>query len=219
MDNDKRIEHLESVMAEMLKPMKGIPFSVVIKSITDKSVIPVNPKSDVGLIEKITQAASLVHTELLVNPIIRPRPNEVGNDMEPYIMRAFEKVGIKCERPRNAKGHLQGTAYPDVLIWDDSNEPIYVECKIYAATSKTTSMRAFYMSPSMNPKVIYDAKHLLLGFETTSSPTGSDGNMSYTADAFTLVDLHGLLCNVKYEFNASNRDIYLEDLILAQQRF
>lgn len=221
MDDRKRIRELEDAMARMLAPLRGVPFSAIIKSLTGHNVYPIEPQNeaDTLLVKTIAQAAHQVHHDLNKNPIIRPRPNEVGNDMETYVMQALSNAGLTCERPRNSKGNLQSSAYPDILVWDKLGNPIYIECKIYAAKSKNTTLRAFYLSPSKEPKVIQDAKHLLLAFETSSKPITNSANEAYFADAFTLVDLYGLSCNVKYEFNASNREIYKPELILAEERF
>ena len=42
MDDKERREVLEQVLAQMLKPVRGIPFSVIVKSLADQQVIQVN---------------------------------------------------------------------------------------------------------------------------------------------------------------------------------
>ena len=38
----------------------------------------------------------------------------------------------------------------------------------------------------------------------------------YTPRSFRLVDLHDLLCDVKYEFNSDNRRLYAAGLLLLK---
>jgi hypothetical protein len=102
-----------------------------------------------------------------------------------------------------------------VLILDAKKRPSYLECKIYGAGSEPTSMRSFYLSPSDNAKICRDARHLLMAFEMEAAPISGSRSSSYMARAFKLVDLHDLLCDVKYEFNSDNRRLYAKGLILA----
>ena len=75
-------------------------------------------------------------------------------------------------------------------------------------------MRSFYLSPSSDFKVTANARHLLLAFEMVATPT-TGKNSNYCAQAFKLIDLHDLQCDVKYEFNSDNKRLYAPELILA----
>lgn len=221
MDDKERIERLENVLAQMLKPIQGVPFSIVIRSLCKKKIIKIdaNSKADQKLIKMIEEAAKKCADEMKRKPIKRPRPNEVGNDIEDYVMRALSAVGLHPERPAAANGRRQSTGYPDILIYDESSRPTYLECKIYAFGVEPTTMRSFYLSPSEMPKVSMDARHLLLAFGVESSPIDGDRNSNYRAKSFKLVDLHDLLCNVKYEFNSNNRELYAPNLLLSEGTF
>jgi len=221
MDSEERVAFLEAAMARMLEPMKGVPFSIIIRVLTGNEVIPFDEKKsgDAELLRLIDKAASLVCESLESNPIIRPRPNEVGNDMEPYVIDAFQAVGLDCERPQTKDGKGKTTGYPDILITNSSEVPTYVECKVYSEDSKDTTFRAFYLSPSNQPKVTCDARHLVLGFQHSSEPIGDEGSKAYKVVGYTLVDIRDLLCDMKYEFNASNRNLYGQGKILAQRMF
>jgi hypothetical protein len=37
-----RIENLEDVLAQFLKPIRNLPFPVVVKAMSDKSVLPID---------------------------------------------------------------------------------------------------------------------------------------------------------------------------------
>lgn len=42
MDDKERLEVLEQALAQMLKPVKGIPFSVIVKSLAERQVIQID---------------------------------------------------------------------------------------------------------------------------------------------------------------------------------
>ncbi|HEX7486001.1 MAG TPA: hypothetical protein VF332_07610 [Vicinamibacterales bacterium] len=45
---------------------------------------------------------------------------------------------------------------------------------------------------------------------------GGSRNSLYTPKSYKLVDLHDLLCDVKYEFNSDNRRLYAASMVLLQ---
>ena len=221
MNEKERIERLEEVIAQFLKPVKGIPFNVVVRSLCQHQVIKIEQQKveDKELIASIVACAGLVGKDVSANPIKRPRPNEVGNDIEAYIMRALTSVGLKCSRPLSAGGRGQGVGYPDILIEDRYGRPTYLEAKIYNQDTADSTMRSFYLSPSDNFKVSRDARHLLLAFEMVRKPLANANLSAFTAVAFKLVDLHDLEIDVKYEFQSDNRRLYSTGALLASGRF
>jgi hypothetical protein len=98
------------------------------------------------------------------------------------------------------------------------NRATYLECKIFAQGSADTTMRSFYLSPSESFKVSVDARHLLLAFGMQASPTAGAGSRDskYIPLSYKLIDLHDLLCDVKYEFNSDNRRLYAPSMMLLQ---
>ena len=218
MTAENQIEELEAILARFLQPMRGLPFPVVIKAMAQCAVLGIEPGSpdDGKLIESVSKAARLVGNFVRDDPIRRNRPNEVGNDIEPFVMRAHNEIGLRAERPKSAKGRGQQTGYPDILLYDGANRPSYLECKIFAEGSALTTMRSFYLSPSLNPKICLDARHLLLAFGVDRKPISGSRDSFYRATSFKLVDLHQLKCDVKYEFNADNARLYNEGMVLSQ---
>jgi hypothetical protein len=87
-----------------------------------------------------------------------------------------------------------------------------LELKSYAAANHGTTQRSFYLSPAEDPKISDDGHHLLVGFEIERN-----GNF-YTPVAFEIVDLYGLDCDMKAEFNSDNKRLYEKHRILAQER-
>ena len=114
MNEAEKIEKLEAILARFLEPIKGIPFPIVIQSICKREVIRIDPENpqDQDLIGKLVGAALAVGQSVRETPIIRPRPNEVGNDLEPFVARAIVDVGLKSEKPTSASGRGQGVGYP-----------------------------------------------------------------------------------------------------------
>ena len=209
-DREKR---LEEALAQFLKPIKGIPFEVVIKSLCGNSVEKFDPttadnKETLALLaEAMRDACKTVQAK----PIERPRPNEVGNDMEPFVIAALTARKFQAAAPKTKGGKGKSTGYPDIKI-KTSGMPIYLEVKSYAAANHGTTQRSFYLSPAEDPKVFDDGHHLLVGFEIERN-----GNF-YTPVAFEIVDLYGLDCDMKAEFNSDNKRLYEKHRILAQER-
>jgi len=217
---DERIDELEAVLARFLKPIRGVPFPVVIKALADVSVLPIDHESvsDRALIDKIASAAKAVGSAVRANPIRRNRPNEVGNDIEPFVIDALLTCDLRAERPRSAKGRGQQVGYPDILLYDREDRPTYLECKIFGEGTAMTTMRSFYLSPSANPQVCLHARHMLLAFGVDREPISDSRDSLYRPSSFKLIDLHNLKCDVKYEFNADNARLYSPDLLLAEGR-
>ena len=211
--SSEREKYLEEVLAQFIKPMKGIPFEVVIKGLCAVSVEKFDAGNDVnrGNLERIVEAMRKTCMTVQENPIERPRPNEVGNDMEPFVISALKEKGMNAAPPKTEEGKGKSTGYPDVRI-ESEGLPIYLEVKTYAAKNHKTTQRSFYISPSKNPKVYEDAYHILVGFEMVR-----DGNL-YRPVAFEIVDLYGLDCDMKAEFNSDNKRLYEDHRLLARQR-
>ncbi len=181
MDDKEKLKVLEQALAQMLKPVKGIPFSMIVKSLAEQQVIQIDKTSaaDQALLKKLEKTIHLCAAELKSDPIKRPRPNEVGNDIEAYVMRALPNAGLIAQRPRSRSGAGKSTGYPDILIRDEKNRPTYLECKSFAHGTPETTMRSFYLSPSESFKVSVDARHLLLAFGMEASAISGSRDSAY----------------------------------------
>ncbi len=199
--NDREAEIRAAI--KTLRPLKSLPFETVIRALCDVAVLPFDTDEDAAKrhLDLIKQACQIAAERVIANPIKRPRPNEVGNDMEAFVISGLHAVGLSAASPQTRQGGGRATGYPDILV-DAVPSPIYLEVKTYARETHKTSMRAFYLSPSDNPKVTCDAHHLLVGFEMHR-----DGDL-FTPTGFELVDLYGMECDLKAEFNSSNARIY-----------
>jgi hypothetical protein len=52
--------------------------------------------------------------------------------------------------------------------------------------------------------------------EAVEDAVGGSRDSLYTPKSYKLVDLHDLLCDVKYEFNSDNRRLYAASMVLLQ---
>ncbi|PMP88170.1 MAG: hypothetical protein C0172_03265, partial [Caldisphaera sp.] len=166
MANDEYIKSLENIIKQMLKPLTGIPFNLVIEAMTGKKVIPFNFKDQdhkyvLGLLE---EAALIAGKEINKEGIKRSRPNEVGNDIEVYVRKALNSLGLEADIPTTQKGNKKSVGYPDIIFWC-KDKPYYLECKTYNIDNIDTTQRSFYFSPSDAFKVIHDAIHFILSYE------------------------------------------------------
>jgi hypothetical protein len=209
----EREQQLENALAQFLKPIRGILFEVVIKSLCGANVVRFDPTTvkNKDTIIMLTAAMRDVCLAVKTNPIQRPRPNEVGNDMESFVIQALKAKDLRAAAPKTKGGKGKSTGYPDIKITTDAL-PIYLEIKSYSAKNHGTTMRSFYLSPAEDPKVSEDGYHLLVGFEMVQKGD------SYTPVAFEIVDLYGLSCDMKAEFQSDNKRVYQKSRSLVHVR-
>jgi len=208
MSNNEYTKRLENVIKQMLQPLKDIPFNLVIESMTGKKVISFDfAKSDhQKILSLLKQAALNAGKEINKTGILRPRPNEVGNDIEPYVRNALNLMDINADIPIGPSGHKKSTGYPDILFWFNEN-PYYLECKTYNIKNIKTTQRSFYLSPSDEFKVIYDAPHFIISFEIYVA--GEQGNKHiYKCKHYKILSIESLSLDIKYEFNSDNNRMY-----------
>lgn len=175
---------------------------------TGKKVISFDfAKSDhQKILSLLKQAALNAGKEINKTGILRSRPNEVGNDIEPYVRKALNLLDINADIPIGPSGHKKSTGYPDILFWFNEN-PYYLECKTYNIKNIKTTQRSFYLSPSDEFKVIYDAPHFILSFEIYVA--GEQGNKHiYKCKHYKILSIESLSLDIKYEFNSDNKRMY-----------
>lgn len=208
MVNNEYTKRLENIIKQMLQPLKDIPFNLVIEAMTGKKVISFDfTKPDHQEVLKLLKQSALnAGKEINKTGILRPRPNEVGNDIEPYVRNALNTLGLKADIPVGPNGLKKAMGYPDILFWFN-NTPYYLECKTYNIENIGTTQRSFYFSPSDEFKVIYDAPHFILSFEIYVA--GEKGNTHiYKCKHYKILSIESLLLDVKYEFNSDNKRMY-----------
>lgn len=216
--NEDYVKQLEETIGKFLKPIEGIPFHIAIKALYGHKVIPLDleDERDSGLIEELSQVAQIAGENANRKGIFRNRPNEVGNDIEKFVREALKEIGFNPETPMTADGTRKAVGYPDIYFKDKYGRHVYLECKTYNKANINTTQRAFYFSPAEEgqSKIIYDASHIVMSFEIKQIQRG--GRRCYIPAAWKLVSIHSMEVSVKHEFNASNRDIYRREAILAE---
>ncbi|MGB9597424.1 MAG: hypothetical protein ACPL7B_14175 [Candidatus Poribacteria bacterium] len=202
------ITRLENVIKQMLTPLKDIPFNLVIESMTGKKVISFDPQNTEHreVLSLLRESALKTGRAINEKGILRPRPNEIGNDIEPFVRRALNSLNLNADVPKGPSGNKKSTGYPDILLWF-KGKPYYLECKTYNIENITTTQRSFYFSPSDEFKVIYDAPHFLMSFEIyVAGESGRDH--IYKCKHYKILSLESLSLDVKYEFNSDNKRMY-----------
>lgn len=203
------VTQLEGVVRQMLTPLKGVPFNLVIEAMTKHQVIDFDTGNGrhreifALLVNAGKKTVSKINTS---GGIKSNRPNEVGNYVEPYVKDMLNSLdSVVADTPKTTSGNRKSTGYPDIEAKVDG-ETIYIECKTYNRKNSDTTQRSFYFSPSDEFKVTCDALHFLLAFEIVPSGTGC-----YKANGFKLLSLENLSLDVKHEFNSDNRRLYSDE--------
>jgi len=208
MAKDDYIKRLENVIKQMLHPLKDIPFNLVIEAMTGKKVIAFDfTKTDhKDILKLLRQSALKAGKNINKTGILRPRPNEVGNDIESYVRDALNSLRLNSDIPTCQNGQKKAAGYPDIIFWY-KNKPYYLECKTYNIENIGTTQRSFYFSPSDEFKVIYDAPHFIISFEIYVA--GEKGNKHiYKCKHYKILSIESLSLDVKYEFNSDNKRMY-----------
>ncbi|MGA1980294.1 MAG: hypothetical protein ABSG99_07025 [Sedimentisphaerales bacterium] len=204
---------LEEVIKRMLQPLHGIPFGLVIESLCGCKVIPFqkdDPK-DKKLLEVMKKVIVNAGEAVNITGIERLRPNEVGNDIEPYVKEALIKAGYPASTPSGSSGKKKAVGYPDIEFTDEFGRTNYLECKTYNCTGEIaeSTMRSFYLSPSDDFKVTKSARHFVVSFSIERR------ERRFFCKGWKLLSLESLDVDVKYEFNSDNKRLYAPKMVLA----
>lgn len=216
MPDDDAVKQLEATIRSFLQPLQDVPFPVVVKAISGHEVIPFDAQQteDQELLAWLFYAAELAGTRVREKGILRERANEAGNDLEDFVVAAAKEMGFKAGRPTTKSGRHQETGYPDLQIVDRHRRVTYLECKTYRREQLDSSLRAFYLSPGHDPKITADARHLIISYELTHETRGNQS--VFVPVHWAVYDACHLKVDLKYEFNASNSDMYLPEALLSE---
>lgn len=216
---DKYVTQLENVIKQMLQPLKDIPFKLVINSLYDKKVLPFNPvdAADKLLLSDLINVANYCGEQLNEFGLKCKRANEVGNSIEPYVINSLHYFGLEAQKPKTKSGRKVSSGYPDIYFIDKAKRHNYLECKSFNIETLFSTLRTFYLSPSLNSKIIHDARHIALSYEVIEIERGTGYNL-YKFNSWKLLSLENLLVDVKYEFNCDNVRLYAKNLILAENK-
>ena len=198
------------------RDLKGIPFSEVLAATTGKKILPVDPEADKAWLEKLGTA--LDRTLAKLNDPAHPmhaagRINEASRFIEDELLIECNKVeGWSCGIPKTTAGNEQRSGYPDLRLVLEDGSVVYLDPKLFAAKSRSSSLRTFYYEPkTTTSKVQDDARHLLVGVHHNE---GQGGQLRL--GGWDLVDVSKIKVQLKAEFQASNNDMYRDDTIVLQ---
>lgn len=216
--DDEQIEALLADAVEAFRQLpRGISVSQIISAVTDHSVVPIEDcDEDRDLIARIETACRDLIARSDQFPISTTRLNELGNAIEEPILDACVRAGLSATWPRRANGTAARTGYPDIAIDIDGARPSYLEAKVIGAGSEGSSFRSFYLSPSDNPKVCKDARHILVAFTHDRRQNAANGLERYALTSYKIVDLAKVFGKIKFEYQASNRDMYIGNSVIAR---
>ena len=224
--------------------LRGVRFSEVIFDATGRKVLPFEANNVVDQRVAKAVSAACDETMKRLNAPDSPiqsvdRINEVSSYFEESLRNLLNAApGLQCDFPLTAEGKVQRSGYPDLRISDlESKRVFYLDPKLYAAGSRDSSFRTFYFEPKKSTnKVRDDAVHFVVGFEhqppshsasagtarETESVSPLEGrsiaeamNATWKFTRWDLVDLSRFTVKLKAEFQASNRDMYRPEAIVA----
>jgi hypothetical protein len=209
---------VQSLMAEE-NELAGVPFAEVVHAATGKKILPLHATNaaDRAALEKIGRALDAVLRHLNApdsGARQKRRINEVSALFENALRTELGAIeGFSCDFPKTASGARQRSGYPDLRLVDQkSGRVFYLDPKLFERGSRASSLRTFYYEPKRDTnKILDDAHHLIVGFEHDGQAGGA-----WTFLGWELVDLAHFRVRLKAEFQASNRDLYQPDAILAR---
>jgi len=215
--NDSISDELNCLISKMLKPLRGVSLNVILEGLCGYKIIPFdkNDEKDIALLEKLKTAADIAGKNINADGIMRSRPNEVGNAVEPFVKNALNEVGLISSTPLTQSGIRKASGYPDIEFIDQFKRLNYLECKTFNVDIVDSTQRSFFISPSDDFKITVNAHHFLISFGMFVCGKNGVQNI-FKCKGWKLITLENLLCNIKYEFNSSNKVLYSPELLLAE---
>ena len=218
-EGESDIGFLIGWLLEEGRDLEGLPFAEVIGHVSGHEVVVFDPENPVH-VETVAMLgtifdgliADLEDTEHPVHAV--GRINEVSGELEELLLKALEaEPGYRCGFPLTSEGEYQRSGYPDLeLVHEASGTVFYLDPKLYNAKSERSSFRTFYYEPKGETnKVNADAVHFIAGIRHRGR-VGERWDIS----GWKLIDLSGFEVKLKAEFQASNRDLYREEAVVAE---
>lgn len=207
------LENLKDFVKGIIKPVKPLPFHLVVELTVQCKIIPMsNSKEDGELKEKLIIAGNGVLRATKQNFIVANRSNDVSTSLGNIFFKELEKVGLQPSKPLTKAGKGQEAGYPDFQIRDNYDRLTYLEMKNSSPKNiYEGSPRNFFFKPSGNTKITHDARHLIMGFINEELKP-----KKWRIIGWKLVDLYKVKVNFKPEFNTDNPKIYSKENIIAE---
>ncbi|WOO41268.1 hypothetical protein [Rubellicoccus peritrichatus] len=194
----------EALFDNMLPAGERVPLRQIIPSMTGYNVLDWDGEEG----DAFSQVMENTFLKLRKEGVKAGRVNEAGLDVEQVLIEELKAAGFSADTPMAQSGKRRSVGYPDVEV-RKGDQLFYLEVKTYNDDNVSSSQRTFYLSPSKDPKITGDGFHLLAAFSLKH-----EGDERYIATGYKLLDIASLECRLKYEFNASNRDLYTDDMVV-----
>ncbi len=217
-DKSNAVQKLIPWLLDESAALKGIPFPDVIAATSGKRVIPIDraDKDTQRILAEIGHALDDVLAAMNA-PDSPARSAKRVNEMSSHFENALReklnaRAGFACDFPKTAEGRAQRSGYPDLRLADKATgRVLYLDPKLFAAGSKTSSLRTFYFEPKRaTNKVNDDAHHLIVGI---SHEKADVSGMQFTR--WELIDLATFRVKLKAEFEGSNADLYRPEAVVG----
>lgn len=208
MDETERhqFEQLRELSKELLRPLKKVPFWLVIETLTSHRVerFGDDPR-DEQLLGALAGAAMETTAATQRARVRANRPNDVSVQIESLIKPRLEGREVTLETLRGTGG------CPDLKMRDRYGRAAFLEIKVSRTENiDTGSPRNFFYQPTEGSKIDCPARHLICAFAIEEVST-----KRWRAVNWRIADLWGLVVSLKPEFNADNRALYSSDNLLA----
>ena len=193
----------ESLLTLIKTGIIKVPFEYLIQELYGTEVLkfPQDSVDSRKILDQITKSMKKTCERVQAKPIERNRANEAGSEMKKIVLEVLRKHNLSAMPAKTKSGKGRTMGYPDFEIETD-NVKIYLHVKTFAETKCNSTQRSFYFSLTDRPKVTENAHHLLVGFKFVSEEN------KFTPVDFKIVDLYGLNCDLKSEFNSNNDRLY-----------
>lgn len=217
MNDEEYTRKLENVIKQYFRPLRELPDNLLSEILLGYKIIPFdsNDSRDDRVLKTLLEVADVAGRTINEVGILRPRPNEVGNDIEIYVKNALNDKGYVANTPKTKSGKGKTTGYPDIEFIDEFGRVNYLECKTFNLANISTTQRSFYLSPSEDFKVMANAHHFVLSFEVYIDGRLESNNV-YKCKSWKILSIENLDVDVKYEFNSDNARPYAKEMILAE---
>lgn len=208
----ERLAQVREMIAAYRESSARFLFHEVVTAIAGVPVHRVNEADnrDAQLLAALSRAAEHAFERLREAPIRGQRPQRFGHAVKKVVLSALDESGLGPVRPRTERGDRPAAGYPDFEVTDPFGRPAYVLVKTCSAGNVDDTGRTLYLSPPHNPmdsKVTKAARHLLMSFR--HEQIVREGRQVFWPFRWAVHDLYDLPVDLKYEFHASNRDIYV----------
>ncbi len=205
--SDNKTEAVLRVMADS-RALEGVPLKEVVLAATGCKVLSIDKVKDQAWLDSLGQVLDRVLKNLNdPNHAVQAggRINEASRFIEDELLIQLNVIpGWKGSIPKTSSHSEQRSGYPDLRLQLGDDRIVYLDPKLHAEGSRSSSFRTFYFEPRQDTlKITEDAIHLLVSVSHSPRPGGG-----IFFSSWELIDVANMPLRLKAEFQASNREIF-----------